>query len=249
MKTLLIPALALALASGRSNAATISYLGVQTDVESYADDAAGWRTSTTLKSYDPDGDQVLGTDGYQLFPNNSVNLPAYISSLAGAPGVSGWAGSPGYALVDNPTGGADIFSGVYYFNGVPGGETRDMFSFTFAGTIPPLLTVHLMAGASDNANTTANTSFTVAQTTGGSSSVNVPLVASSSTFSGPDWYSFEIAGATAGDVFTVRITNDGVNAQNLQVGGIAFDAIPEPTAAAQLLGLAAVCLIVRRRPH
>jgi hypothetical protein len=232
-----------------TTAATISYLGVQTDVEAYGDDSPGWRTATTLKSYDPDGDQILGTDGYRLFPSNVSSLPSYVTGLSGAPGVSGWPGSGGYALVDNPAGGADIVSGVYYFNGISGGESRDMFSFTLGGTIPAVFVVHLMAGASDNANTTANTSFHLLQTSGGSGTASAVQEASSANFSGPDWYSFQISGATAGDVFTLRISNDGLNGQNLQVGGIAFDTVPEPSGAAHALGLVAFCLILRRRPR
>lgn len=230
-----------------ASAATISYLGVQTDVEAYGNDSGGWRAATTLKTYDPDGDHVLGTDGYRLFPSNAANLPSYITGLSGAPGVSGWPGSGGYALVDNPADGPDILSGVYYFNGVPGGQSRDMFSFTLGGTIPAVFTVHLMAGASDNANTTANSSFHLLQTSGGSGTASAAQDASSSNFSGPDWYSFQISGATAGDVFTLRISNDGLNGQNLQIGGIAFDTVPEPAGAAHAMGLAALCLILRRR--
>ena len=53
----------------------------------------------------------------------------------------------------------------------------------------------------------------------------------------------------AGGGFTVRVANDGPDSQNLPVGGIPSDAISEPAGAAQLLGLMALCLIGRRRPH
>ncbi len=250
MKPLIVPALLPALlwacGSHLSSAAAIQYLGVQTDVETYADDSAGWRGSSTIKTHDPDGDHVFGTDGYRMFPSVAVSLPSYASSIT-AGSVGGWSGG-GYALIDDPAGGADILSGVYFINGAGVGETYDIFHFEFSGSVPPVVVVHLMAGSSDIPGSTTNTSITIAQTTGGSSSVSTPLDSSSWDFSGPDWYSFRISGAAAGDVFTVRLTNDDLAPRTFHVGGIAFDsvAIPEPSAT-QLFGLVAACLLLRRR--
>ena len=124
---------ALALVGGMvvvSDAATLGYVGSDYDIGgtffpggSAPYVVVPWRSSTTPKLYDGDGNNVYGSAGYALFgtqfawPNpgccgssqpfasatwpNLVSLPSFVTSTQNltANKVGGW----GYALVDDPT--------------------------------------------------------------------------------------------------------------------------------------------------
>ncbi|RLS83997.1 MAG: DUF4347 domain-containing protein, partial [Planctomycetota bacterium] len=70
----------------------VAYVGLQADM------GAGWRTSSTPKTYDIDGNNVLGSNGWWL-PNYTLSSPSYITSFAND---SYYSGNGSYALVDNP---------------------------------------------------------------------------------------------------------------------------------------------------
>ena len=234
----------LVLSSPTAKAQSGEYLGVQTNVETYANDFGGWRSVGTPKNYDPDGDQILGTDGYQLFSTPTSSLPSYVAGLSQVAGVSDFSGG-GYAQVDDPAGGSDIQSGIFYINGVPGGESRDMFNFLLTGEVPSTFTIHLMAGSSDNTTTTQNELFILRLNE--TSLASAVLDSSSSLEDGPDWYSFEITGAQPGDLVTLSMFNNSENDHNFEIGGIAFDSIPEPMISIQAVVVGTLLLMRRKR--
>ena len=50
---------------GVTQAAVITYVGNQTEIEAYTDTPTeGWRNATPAKPLDIDGDNILGTDGW-----------------------------------------------------------------------------------------------------------------------------------------------------------------------------------------
>jgi hypothetical protein len=234
-------------------AATLSYLGSQTNVETAGDDpTVGWRNTTPAKTYDVSHDDILGTDGYQLFPNNAVSLPTYATvNMLG----SQYPGNGSYALVDDPVhpGGPDITSGAVYFNGVAAGTESDLFTFTLTGTVPGTIGVSIMVDNFDGNDGTGEM-LRVRQTTGGTadSGYSTAIVSDRN----PDWYTFQITGGVAGDVFTVSELRPLAlgNAGAEQIGGVAFDTlteIPEPSTVAGSMVIGAMGLVsffrMRRR--
>jgi hypothetical protein len=104
-----------------TRAAVITYAGAQTDLGS------GWRTPGVSKPQDIDGDNILGTDGYDL-----VNLPAVTPSYVSKMTIltTTYLGNGGYAQMDYPTDLSVLFtSGT--MNPFPGsGQSADVFQFT-----------------------------------------------------------------------------------------------------------------------
>jgi hypothetical protein len=116
---LLMAVLALATVS---RGASIGLLGVQHD------DGASWRTATSNKVYDLDGNHVLGSDGYEVV-NRPQAKPAYIGSMGILTGT--YPGNGGYALIDDPTNlPATFVSGTMNpYSGT--GVWTNMYTFTF----------------------------------------------------------------------------------------------------------------------
>ena len=60
-----------------------------------------WHTATTPKSFDADGDNLYGTDGWDMFGLN-VNHTAYNQFVRIGPGIAIVGPFPGYTEIDNP---------------------------------------------------------------------------------------------------------------------------------------------------
>lgn len=223
-----------------SNAASIAFLG------SDGTTAANWRTTTTIKSstFDPNGDNAYGTDGYYFgsgpntgnttTPTVLLSSPSYVSSIT----TSGlfYSTAP-YTNFDNPTlpigsSVADVKGGLYYNNGTK-------FSFTVGSATEFILTVMWGGNALAPDNNTTPSSISVVQTAGSGSGT---ATSSSLPVLNTGEYAFFRVNAAAGDSFNINIA-----ATSLQgLTGIAFETVPEPSAAL-LGGLGMLALLRRRR--
>jgi|GEM_PF-1380478 len=198
----------------------VAYVGLQADM------GAGWRTASTAKTYDIDGNNVLGSNGWWL-PNYTLSSPSYITSFANN---SYYPGNGGYALVDNPltTPGASpslIYSGTT--NGqFPGYGTKSLnsvVSFTLTGTVPGTIRVGIMTGNTDFSGSYGASGF---QIVSGSlnSGMTTELQTNGAVYNGnPDWVFFDITGGIAGQTYSIY-ANGGPQG-NAGIGAISFDSI------------------------
>ena len=188
-----------------------------------------WRTSSSVKLLDADGDNIYGTDGYTIFRSdrigtrtttndNIVQSPGY-ASINTLPGL-GYFSTPVYIDIDDPsqTGSApvpNIDSGVLTQDFV-GAGTTEFFDITFtqAGN-------YRIGFLFDNGDTPTLSplAVTLAQTVGGSDSATASL--SSDRDSDVDYYFFDIE-ASINDVYRLSGAGDPGRASNV-IGGVTFD--------------------------
>jgi hypothetical protein len=195
------------------SAAVIGYAGAQNDLGS------GWRTTTVSKPLDLDGDNILGTDGYQVV-NRPAVPPNYVSAMAIL--SSTYPGNGTYAQIDDPINLPALFT-TGTMNPSPGtGANANLFQFTLnANAVGRSIRVGLLVDNLDIAGLNA-TSLTLVQTNG-AGATNGPIATTSALFNDriPDWVFFDITGASAGDTFIIR----GVGGPNgtATLGGVSFD--------------------------
>lgn len=220
---------------GSAQAATISSLGVDTTTD------ADWRTATTAKSatFDPDGDNIYGSDGYFVgysaigasnttteLTLDNVSSISYISSVTSS---SPFFASDGYANIDNPAAAGEINAGLYYNAGTK-------FNFTVSENTEFVLAVIVGDGVSDGVS-----SIAVNQTVG--SGAGTATNSGFATVDGVVEYVFFNINAAAGDQFEVVTT---VANGNQGISGLGFEVVPEPSSLA-LLGLGGLLVGARRR--
>ena len=204
-------------------------------------DSVGWRNASQTKTYDVDGNNVLGTDGYYM--RGGTSAVSYLSSY-----VQNASGGNPFELIDDP---ANPTSNTFYA-GFSGAKAASLKAFTFTiGTdqLDKTLGVSIHYDAFSSAGKYQE-KFTLAQTAGvGSDSVTSSNLQINSD--GSDWATFYITGAAAGDTFTMTMAStDGTANHWLQFDGVAFDsattsAVPEPASFA--LALAGFGLLGFRR--
>jgi hypothetical protein len=237
--------LTLAVVSAQSAlGSTISYLGLDTTTN------AGWRTTTTTKtaSYDPDGDNVYGSDGYFVayhgtagggYPADAMlKLPSYLSSvssprtsLTGANGTTkGTYYSSDYAAIDNPSllSGSSVsdLAATGVFQGNPNSAASvEMFDISLASDATFVLA--LILGTHNDLTHEVN-SVTITSSTGVTLTESVSTIAAKSA----EYMFFTLSGA-AGETFTISMTGNG---NTPSCTGIAFEAAtPEPSTNAMLI--------------
>ncbi|MBT5562251.1 MAG: hypothetical protein HOJ87_07875, partial [Rhodospirillaceae bacterium] len=177
-----------------------------------------WRSTSVFKALDADGDNVYGSDGYNLF-NQSSSLPTYIASLSNSAGGSyGPAGN--YVAMDDPsqpTGEtvSNVSTGTWYRNG-----SGNLLTVTVGSS-----TSFRMGLIQDNHDFAAisPTQIRVLQTVGGSWDSGL-IDTTADRDMDADYYFFDITDAQAGDTFVIYGTGDAAFGSN-GFGGITFDTI------------------------
>jgi arylsulfatase A len=200
---------------------TASYLGTQADM-------TGWRTLSVDKPFDPDGDDILGTEGYYLFgagdetatPPASPVAKGPLASLPSYLGVTSTLTQAQftYALIDNPVDGspAEIVSGTT--SGAVTAVDSLIATITFGSGVPSDLVMTLM---NDNLSGDPTGGFDLRASDGTTVLATVGSLARNDI---PDWHSFALSGITAGDEVQVwGLTGGG---RTTLLGGITFDLAP-----------------------
>ena len=109
-----------------ADAASIQFVGIYNDLGS------GWRTPAIQKTFDPDGDNIIGTDGYHVI-NIPLVWPSYLTSTENLTNTLSLNGDHG--SMDQPTGLPGlILTGA--IKASPGsGISADLLRFTFGPTV------------------------------------------------------------------------------------------------------------------
>ncbi|MBI1336566.1 MAG: PEP-CTERM sorting domain-containing protein [Phycisphaera sp.] len=236
----LVVALAVTVAVNSAGAAIISFAGSQLNVDpkittSGTTDSVGWRNTAPVKTYDLDGDNIIGTDGYDT--RSGTSIPSYITGYSHI-----GSGNP-FGYMDDPAnpGNNDYRAGFWGANS----SSATMFTFSITGT--SLNGKKLGVAIQYDAYNTGSQIYTLSQIAGsGSGSVSQTVTALNN---GYDWAYFYIEGATAGDTFQMTSAKPATGSINyLSMSALAFDSapIPEPASLA-LLGLGGLLMIKPRR--
>ena len=235
---------ALVLGSG-CHAAVVAYFGSTTGVE-----VTDWRTTSTAKTMDIDGDNFYGTFGAVHWLVAGVNEHPMGSSL---PGWAYAGGGPqakggGYVDIDDVSGyPANNDAGIVY------GQPAN-FIFEMTGTVSTYagmtVRVGVMADVLSSAEWAADQfkGFRIVQTVGGSGDSGVVSLRGGASGNGvPEMYFFDLTGVNPGDRFQILGLNNvgGTSGQAGYMGPVSWDLIPEPQSAILLLG--ALGLAARRR--
>ena len=215
---------------------SVAYLG--------ADDTAGanWRTAATAKpaDFDPDGDDVYGSDGYLVAVDltgqwNSTNgtvlsdLPTYVSGVTTPPSpVDNMWGGIGSGSINDPrttTQPTNVPKSIWCYQAGPNiaGQEYNLFSFTLSEDATFVLgVIHKHAGGM----TGLVPQLRVYQTSGGSADSGFQTIGITATDSIE--YSFFTISGTAGDQFTVSEAAgwNGATSAGVSIEGLTFEAIP-----------------------
>jgi hypothetical protein len=243
----LLPLLPLVAAPGLY-AATITIPGSITGIAGAGNDQIdSWRTTTVLKTLDPDGDNVYGTSGYVLYATDAAtnantgavvtgspltyNASATRRTLSSIPsfltltdnGQTQTASSYGYKLMDDPTFApgasvSDLESGAALTSPIALGTEQSLLNLTIGTSFPAGgLRVGLLFSNADVFDGTIR----LTQTAGGSGTATFnETVPPAGVELGMTF--FDITGAAPGDVFTLYIkkTNPQPTGGNLNTNVI-----------------------------
>lgn len=244
--------LAIAFAANAS-AATIASVGDVTGSQ-----VTDWRTTTTTKTLDIDGNNRYGSYGAVHWGVATANLQTLGSTTPGIAitraitGTGTFTGA-GYTDIDHINNfPADTDAGIAH--GIPAAtliiELTGTAS-TYVGQTVRVGIMHDFLALGERAGDTFK-GLSIVQTLGGSGNSGVIPVRGGLGGDGvPELYFFDITNAVAGDRFELRGLNNvggtsGAAAASGYLGPVSFDVIPEPSVAL-LGGLGMLCLLRRRR--
>lgn len=230
--TLLVAASALAASS--VFAASVSYVGEQTGINT------NFQNPSFPKLYDLDGNNVLGSTGYSFF-GVSTSLPAFLN-ITQNPGNALFGGSDNSgglqtSLIDDPASLTNVRSGLQYRGG-----DGNLLTLTFGANTPSLVRIGFIT---DNFQYWGMNSYTLTQTVGGTATATSSPTGAFD-FANNKTFFFDLANVQDGDVITLSGTSGGSLAY---IGGLTIDVapIPEPTTSSVLIVALAVGLAVMRR--
>ena len=158
-----------------------------------------WRTASTAKTFDADGDNIYGSDA-KLCYKIMGDYGSYVQYIGSESQVGPY---PGYAVVDHPNDvSGDIQVRTTTSGNVGAGNLRNMFTFAVNGTPPALgFRVGVAFDGLDGAQFSPQ-EIRLTQTTGGSASDSV--IVEPFRNNTLDMTFFDVTGAVVGDRFTVQ---------------------------------------------
>lgn len=218
------------------NAATIAYSGSVLD--NSGNEVTEWRTSSTTKSLDADGDNIYGTFGGIAFGDAVYGAMTFISAQQQV----GNAGS-GYAIIDDVTIGDPDRMVRTTTNAQIGTNDIVMYTFELNTAVEAWETLRVGIGT-DGLNGAQFTpgSIGLAEVGGGGGLDEVSITANNTI----DLYFFDVTGGVAAgtrfQVFADVGTNNFVTHQLVSLDV----AVPEPSSAV-LLGVSGLAMLLRRR--
>ena len=244
-----LPILLSLLAAAPSRAASISFAG---SVENST--VNDWRTASTAKPLDLDGDNLYGSFGAVHWTVTGANQQPSGSATAGWAYLGefsfGQFSNADYAVIDNlAVPGADIQGGIAAVQ-LPGTFTFEMTgtAATYAGKT---LRIGVMADILGSGEWAADTgkAYQLSQTIGGAGdSGSITLRGGAAANGQPEMYFFDVMGVNPGDTFRITAFPSPGGFPGY-IGPMSWDLytpVPEPSTAL-LGGLAGLALLRRRR--
>ncbi len=228
--------LSLALFPASAKAATVLFAGVIND--NAGSEIAEWKTASTAKTLDGDGDNVYGTLAH-LFYGIEYKGGGTLYSFDGSDSQVGPFG--GYATVDHPAGDGTTPGDVQVrttSNGGGGGIDDVMFTFTALAGSPANVRIGVATDGLDNLGF-SSASIGLRQVAG--SSAEHTMTSTNNTL---DMVFFDVSGIATGDQFEIFADAGAFGFTTHQF--VTWDAVPEPSSAA-LLCIASLATLLRRR--
>jgi hypothetical protein len=250
-----------AIVAQSAAASTISYLGTDGSVGSNGE---AWRSTSVTKTsaYDPNGDNVYGSDGYYIaYSNTSTgsgttannvmsSLPNYVSGVTSAIASlkNGIYTSGIYGAMDNPSAGtsstvANLFATGLWQAGNTDALANPFFTITLSSDATFILGV--IVGTHNDITYDRTGTVTVSGSNGDTSGA-IDVSSYTATASHADYVFFTISG-TAGETITVSLT--GYSGKQASSSGLTFEtAVPEPaTTVMALTGIAGLLAFAWRK--
>ena len=228
--------LSLALLPASAQAATVLFSGVIND--DAGSEISQWKTASTAKTLDADGDNVYGTLAH-LFYTIEFKGGGTLYSFDGSDSQIG--PFAGYATVDHPAGDGTTPADIQVrttSNGGGGGIDDVMFTFSARAGSPANVRIGIATDGLDNGGF-SSASIGLRQIAG--SSAEHTMTSTNATL---DMVFFDVTGIAPGDQFQVFGDTGAFGFATHQF--VTWDVIPEPSSAA-LLGIASLAMVVRRR--
>lgn len=218
------------------HAATIAY--TDSVLDNSGNEVTEWRTSTTTKSLDADGDNIYGTFGGIAYGDAVFGAMDFVSAQ---PQV-GNAGS-GYVIIDDVTIGDPDRMVRTTTNNQVGTDDIVMYTFELNTTVEAWETLRVGIGTDGlNGASFSPGSIGLAEVGGGGGLDEVSITANNTV----DLYFFDVTGGVAAgtqfQVFADVGTNNFVTHQLVTLDV----AVPEPSSVA-LLGIGGLAVLLRRR--
>lgn len=214
-----------------ANAANVSFAGVINN--NTGAEISEWRTASTPKTLDPDGDNTYGTVARLFYTVVFVGQGSVYQFDSSDGQVGPFAG---YSAVDHPVGGPDLQVRTTTHSGA--GPDDVMFTFTALAGSPANVRIGIATDGLDNAGFSP-TSIGLRQV--GGSSAEHTLTSVNNVL---DMVFFDVTGVTAGNQFQVFGDPGAFGFTTHSI--VTWDAIPEPSTTL-LAGVAAFGLLRRRR--
>ncbi|MEP2775545.1 MAG: PEP-CTERM sorting domain-containing protein [Luteolibacter sp.] len=269
-KLLAITAITAALSGASSyGAVVITAVNSSTGYAISGAEVEGFRSTGVAKTYDigTTPDNAYGTAGYLVFGGANSDLngqgfsgastaqsnPSFATIAAGAQFLS-VSRNTGYSNYDNPslaisTTVADFgASAIAIGNAKTGvGAWNELLTFTINGTAPSNFRLGIMAGNEGTADGRWDPTGLRVSFAGGTATAitGLPNFTGAGNTTGMVFFDIAVTGGSTG-TFSIesqrRATNGGSS-----IAGITFDAVPEPSSSALLLGSLGILMFFRRR--